>query len=222
MRSTSMAATKRGSHLMLSLERLETETQRPFQRIGLSATQRPLEEIARFLGGFEAPGRPRDVTVVDAGVRKQLDLEVIVPIEDMSLIGRPSRATAAGARPILDLALDPPRAARPDPRAPLDDRVRQQPAQRRAPRREPERARRGGDRARPPRLARARAARRGRGRAQGADGCPRSSPPRRWSSGSTWARSTSWCRSRRPTRSRAGCSGSAAPVTRSARPASAS
>ena len=134
-----MAATKRGSHLMLSLERLATETQRPFQRIGLSATQRPLEEIARFLGGFEAPGRPRDVAVVDAGVRKQLDLEVIVPIDDMSLVGRPQRGPRR-RRPILDLALHPPRAARPDPRAPLHDRVRQQPPQRRAPGREPQRA----------------------------------------------------------------------------------
>jgi len=49
-----MAATKRGAHLMLSLERLAANTERPFQRIGLSATQRPLDEIARFLGGFEA------------------------------------------------------------------------------------------------------------------------------------------------------------------------
>ncbi|MEP6758623.1 MAG: DEAD/DEAH box helicase [Actinomycetota bacterium] len=89
-----MAATKRGAHLMLSLERLAAETQRPLQRIGLSATQRPLDEIARFLGGFEEPGRPRDVAVVDAGVRKQLDLEVIVPIDDMSLGGRPSEDRA--------------------------------------------------------------------------------------------------------------------------------
>jgi ATP-dependent Lhr-like helicase len=85
-----MAATKRGSHLMLSLERLATETRRPFQRIGLSATQRPLDEIARFLGGFDGPGHPRDVAVVDAGVRKQLDLEVLVPIDDMSLVGHPA------------------------------------------------------------------------------------------------------------------------------------
>ncbi|HLB39728.1 MAG TPA: DEAD/DEAH box helicase, partial [Actinomycetota bacterium] len=84
-----MAATKRGAHLMLSLERLAANTERPFQRIGLSATQRPLDEIARFLGGFDAPGQPRDVAVIDAGVRKQLDLEVIVPIDDMSLVGRP-------------------------------------------------------------------------------------------------------------------------------------
>ena len=43
--------TKRGAHLMLTLERLEQITERPPQRIGLSATQRPLEEVAEFLGG---------------------------------------------------------------------------------------------------------------------------------------------------------------------------
>src|SRR5512132_3665210 len=58
----SVAATKRGAHLMLSLERLEEIAERSPQRIGLSATQRPLEEIGAFLGGFEAPGRPRRVT----------------------------------------------------------------------------------------------------------------------------------------------------------------
>jgi ATP-dependent helicase Lhr and Lhr-like helicase len=82
-----MAATKRGAHLMLSLERLEELTEAPPQRIGLSATQRPLDEIARFLGGFVAPGEPRSVTIADAGKRKPLDLEVIVPIEDMAEIG---------------------------------------------------------------------------------------------------------------------------------------
>ncbi|HEX6845091.1 MAG TPA: DEAD/DEAH box helicase, partial [Actinomycetota bacterium] len=90
----SVAATKRGAHLMLSLERLEAIANRPPQRIGLSATQRPLAEVARFLGGFHAPGRPRDVTVVDAGVRKTLDLEVIVPVEDMAAIGTPPAETA--------------------------------------------------------------------------------------------------------------------------------
>ena len=56
-----MAATKRGAHLALSLERLEQLTDTPPQRIGLSATQRPLEEIARFLGGQTADGpRPGD------------------------------------------------------------------------------------------------------------------------------------------------------------------
>ncbi len=87
----SVAATKRGSHLALSLERLERLVtgagNAPPQRIGLSATQRPLDEIARFLGGrarVDGGWRPRPVTIVDTGVRKALDLEVIVPIEDMA------------------------------------------------------------------------------------------------------------------------------------------
>src|SRR5205823_11168214 len=106
-----VAGTKRGAHLALSLERLERlslqrraeldadgsglsaaeggtisgrrpMTARSPQRIGLSATQRPLDEIARFLGGRARDGqgewRPRPVSVVDAGVRKPLDLEVVV------------------------------------------------------------------------------------------------------------------------------------------------
>ena len=83
-----VAATKRGSHLALSLERLEEVTDRPPQRIGLSATQRPLDEIARFLGGHDGDA-PRPVAVVDAGVRKEMDVEVIVPIEDMGALGEP-------------------------------------------------------------------------------------------------------------------------------------
>ena len=87
-----LAPTKRGAHLALSLERLEANAERPFQRIGLSATQRPLDEIARFLGGQiePAPGEPpraRPVTIVDAGVRKTLDIEVVVPVEDMGALG---------------------------------------------------------------------------------------------------------------------------------------
>ncbi len=77
-----VAATKRGTHLALSLERLEHLAGRPVQRVGLSATQRPLEEIARFLGG-----RDRAVEIVDAGAAKPLDLEVIVPVEDMRELG---------------------------------------------------------------------------------------------------------------------------------------
>ena len=81
-----IAGTKRGAHLALSLERLEEITHAPPQRIGLSATQRPLEEIARFLGGQTQNG-PRPVTVVDAGLRKPMEVEVVVPIEDMASIG---------------------------------------------------------------------------------------------------------------------------------------
>ncbi len=78
-----MAATKRGAHLMLSLERLEEITASPPQRIGLSATQRPLEEIARFLGGFQPQGGQRQVAIIDAGIRKPMEVEVVVPVEDM-------------------------------------------------------------------------------------------------------------------------------------------
>jgi ATP-dependent helicase Lhr and Lhr-like helicase len=78
-----LAPTKRGAHLMLSLERLEAITASPPQRIGLSATQRPLDEMARFLGG-QTDGGPRPVTIVDAGSRKALDVEVLVPVDDMA------------------------------------------------------------------------------------------------------------------------------------------
>ena len=71
-----VAGTKRGAHLAVSLERLERLTG-GFQRVGLSATQRPLEEIGRFVAG----GRP--IELVDAGVAKALDLQVVVPLEDM-------------------------------------------------------------------------------------------------------------------------------------------
>src|SRR5829696_4962235 len=81
-----LAATKRGSHLALTLERLEERCEKPPQRIGLSATQRPLDEIARFLGG-QVDGTPRPVTVVDAGVRKTMEIEVVVPVEDMGRLG---------------------------------------------------------------------------------------------------------------------------------------
>src|SRR5919204_2808192 len=77
-----MAATKRGAHLSLSLERLEELCAEPPQRVGLSATQRPLEEIARFLGGW-GEGHERPVTIVDAGHRKPMELRVVVPVEDM-------------------------------------------------------------------------------------------------------------------------------------------
>ena len=83
-----LAPTKRGAHLMLSLERLEEIAQRPPQRIGLSATQRPLEEVARFLGGFASAGKPRPVTIVDAGIRKPLEIEVVVAVEDMGDLGK--------------------------------------------------------------------------------------------------------------------------------------
>ncbi len=73
-----VAQTKRGAHLALTLERLEHLAERPVQRIGLSATQRPLEEVGRFLTGTGRPCR-----IVDTGIRKPLDLKIQVPVEDM-------------------------------------------------------------------------------------------------------------------------------------------
>ena len=122
-----LAATKRGAHLALTLERLEhlvsargraPEAVRGsvLQRIGLSATQRPLEVVAGYLGGnlvertadpttapTTAPAtvRPdpveRPVRIVDAGVRKELDLQVVVPVEDMGAPAGPVPAPATGA-----------------------------------------------------------------------------------------------------------------------------
>jgi ATP-dependent Lhr-like helicase len=133
-----LVPTKRGAHMALSLERLEALVKasggKRLQRIGLSATQRPLEEVARFLGGAEGQGsgarvqgpegkdgevagsvrellpelesadaagalvkavrdedaggvRYRPVTIVNAGVRKALELKVEVPVEDMARLG---------------------------------------------------------------------------------------------------------------------------------------
>ncbi len=73
-----VAGTKRGAHLALSLERLDQLLDAPAQRIGLSATVRPLDEVARFLGG-QAP-----VDVVAPPSAKRWDLRVVVPVEDMT------------------------------------------------------------------------------------------------------------------------------------------
>ena len=82
-----VAGTKRGAHLALSLERLDALLERPSQRIGLSATQRPLEEIGRFVSG------DRPIRLVDAGTRKELDLEVVVPVEDLRELGTSNELT---------------------------------------------------------------------------------------------------------------------------------
>ncbi|MCA9209228.1 MAG: DEAD/DEAH box helicase, partial [Planctomycetales bacterium] len=106
----SLVATKRGTHLFLSLERLERlrreddPQRRPLQRIGLSATQRPLDEVARLLGGAEAdanpeqPVRPRPVEIVEAGRSKQIAVTIEVPVEDMTQLAQPVvTGSAAGA-----------------------------------------------------------------------------------------------------------------------------
>ena len=76
-----VAGTKRGAHLALTLERLDALLPKPAQRVGLSATVRPVEEVARFLAG----GRP--VEVVQPASEKEWDLHVVVPLADMSNLG---------------------------------------------------------------------------------------------------------------------------------------
>ncbi|HSP64993.1 MAG TPA: DEAD/DEAH box helicase [Candidatus Deferrimicrobium sp.] len=89
-----LAGTKRGAHLALSLERLCALTRTDPQRIGLSATQRPLSEVARFLGGGD-----REVVIVDAGVRKPMELTIEVPVDDMSDLDRGAERSGDASTP---------------------------------------------------------------------------------------------------------------------------
>jgi ATP-dependent Lhr-like helicase len=91
-----VCGSKRGAHLAVSLDRLDMLLDKPAQRIGLSATVRPIEEVATFLAG----GRP--VQVVAPPSTKQWDLSVVVPVEDMSQLGQPTgemSGSAAGNQP---------------------------------------------------------------------------------------------------------------------------
>ncbi len=90
-----VCSTKRGAHLAVSLERLDGLLERPAQRIGLSATVRPVDEVATFLAGGRA------VTIVQPTSQKTIELQVVVPVEDMSAIGEPTddlTGAAAGAQ----------------------------------------------------------------------------------------------------------------------------
>src|SRR5205814_9729452 len=78
-----VAADKRGAHLALSLERLDALAGRRLQRIGLSATQRPIEEVARLLVGA---GAPRPCAVVDVGHRRALELAIEIPDQELGPI----------------------------------------------------------------------------------------------------------------------------------------
>ena len=89
-----VAGTKRGAHLALSLERLDGLLERPAQRIGLSATVRPVDEVRTFLAG----GRP--VRTVQPAHPKQIEVRVEVPVQDMAELGAPTgevEGPAAGA-----------------------------------------------------------------------------------------------------------------------------
>ena len=79
-----LANNKRGTHLSLSVERLAQIFEKEPVRIGLSATQAPIEDIAGFLGGYSG-GKPRPVNIVDVKERKHLDLRVICPVDNLTL-----------------------------------------------------------------------------------------------------------------------------------------
>jgi ATP-dependent Lhr-like helicase len=76
--------TRRGAHLALSLERLEALRAQPIQRIGLSATQRPIEEVARFLVGADTSRG--DCAIVDEGHRRTIDLSMEIPGSPLSAV----------------------------------------------------------------------------------------------------------------------------------------
>lgn len=84
-----VAGTKRGAHLALSLERLDELLARPARRIGLSATVRPVDEVARFLSP------QRKVEIVQPRSTKEFDLSVVVPVEDLGELGGSPAADAA-------------------------------------------------------------------------------------------------------------------------------
>lgn len=86
-----IAGTKRGAHLALSLERLDMLTTEPVQRIGLSATVRPAEAAARFLGGARA------VTIVDVQSHPAMELKVVEPVEQMPESAAPANRSCGGA-----------------------------------------------------------------------------------------------------------------------------
>src|ERR1700722_9724677 len=97
-----VASNKRGSHLALTLERLQHLAEQPLQRIGLSATQRPIETVARLLVGAgpersNPDGSPR-CSIVDSGHRRALDLALELPADELGAI-----ASAEQLAEILDL-----------------------------------------------------------------------------------------------------------------------
>src|SRR5437762_4152405 len=76
-----VVSNRRGSHLALSMERLQALVNGPLQRIGLSATQKPIEEVARFLvgtAGLDEGGNPR-CAIVDTGHSRKMDLAIELP-----------------------------------------------------------------------------------------------------------------------------------------------
>jgi ATP-dependent Lhr-like helicase len=116
-----VAATKRGAHLAVTLERLDRLLARPAQRIGLSATVRPVDEVARFLGG------PTPVDIVQPPSDKQWDLQVVVPVPDMVDLAAPPVREADrpwdGTGDPIRTVLSPPVAANPSIWPHVEERI---------------------------------------------------------------------------------------------------
>ncbi|MBB5735605.1 ATP-dependent Lhr-like helicase [Xanthomonas arboricola] len=81
-----VAADKRGSHLALTLERLQRLAERPITRVGLSATQKPIETVAQFLVGAGDAGRPPQCEIVDIGYTRRRDLALALPPTPLSVV----------------------------------------------------------------------------------------------------------------------------------------
>ncbi len=81
-----LAPNKRGTHLALSLERLAALCKHPLLRIGLSATQEPIEEVAKFLAGLRQIRDPRHVSIIDVGHRRNRDLAIDIPPSPLSAV----------------------------------------------------------------------------------------------------------------------------------------
>src|SRR6266700_3975444 len=197
----SVAATQRGAHLAISLERLSAITREEPQRIGLSATQRPLEEVGRFLAGAG-----RQVEIVDAGRRKTMEVRVEVPVEDMANLdrGAPPPEPPSGPAAAWAGELPQPRRSIWPPGSTSWPRARAMPPR--------------AARSCSPTTARSPASS-GRWWRTGSSPatCAAWSPPPRWSWASTWAPSTWSSRWSRRRAWRPASSASAAPATPSAR-----
>src|SRR5262249_36758648 len=86
-----IAGTKRGSHLAVSIERLDCLLRAPAQRFGLASPARPLRQPARLLRGAEP------AAVVAAPADKTFDLSIVVPVEDLGALGQPAGPVASGS-----------------------------------------------------------------------------------------------------------------------------
>ena len=78
-----LCSSKRGVHLSLTLERLQSVVEGPFARVGLSATIHPLNEVAKYLVGYDASGKERECVICDTRFIKPMEIDVTSPVSDL-------------------------------------------------------------------------------------------------------------------------------------------